>query len=96
MCKDFDDIKYTCQVLVEAEKFGLLEKDFSKGDLGGTFSPINYLAQYLMRNNPKYSNLNLSSPYARGLRKVSEELKQDIMSLKENKYVIIKLNQSYS
>ena len=70
---------------MEAEKFGLLEKNFQCGDFGGTFSPINYLAQYLMRNNPRYSNLNKSSPYARGLKKVSEELKQDILALKENK-----------
>lgn len=54
------------------------------------FNPINILAQYLMRNNPKYSNLLESSPYAKGMRKVIEDLKKEIYSTEENKLAKIK------
>ena len=74
-------------MLLEAEKFGLIDQDFPDDDLGGEFSPINYLAQYLMRNNPRYSHLNKNSPYVRGLQKVLEEMKRDILSPTENKFV---------
>lgn len=52
------------------------------------FNPINYLAQYLMRNNPRYSNFPEASPYVRGLRKVCEELRQ--MMLNQDKLVAMK------
>jgi len=54
------------------------------------FNPINTLAQYLMRNNPKYSNLLESSPYAKGLKKVVEDLKKEIYSTEENQLAKIK------
>lgn len=54
------------------------------------FNPINTLAQYLMRNNPKYTNLLSSSPYAKGLRKVVDDLKKEIYSTEENKLAKIK------
>ena len=52
------------------------------------FNPINYLAQYLMRNNPHYSNFPEASPYARGLRQVYEELRQKILN--EDKLIAMK------
>jgi len=52
------------------------------------FNPINYLAQYLMRNNPRYSNFPEASPYARGLRQVYEELRQKILN--EDKLIAMK------
>lgn len=54
------------------------------------FNPINYLAQYLMRNNPKYSNFVESSPYAKGLHKIIADLKKEIYSTEENKLAKLK------
>lgn len=69
-------------LLMEADKRGLAEKMESDPN----FNPINYLAQYLMRNNPRYSNFSEASPYIRGLRDVSEQLKKELYSLEENRY----------
>lgn len=49
------------------------------------FNPINYLAQYLMRNNPRFSNFSEASPYVRGLREVSEEIKQELFTFEDNR-----------
>ncbi|XP_035826955.1 EF-hand calcium-binding domain-containing protein 5 [Aplysia californica] len=54
------------------------------------FNPLNFLAQYLMRNNPRYSNFAEASPYVRGLREVSEELKQELFTFEDNRLARIK------
>ncbi|XP_059150410.1 EF-hand calcium-binding domain-containing protein 5-like isoform X2 [Physella acuta] len=54
------------------------------------FNPINYLAQYLMRNNPRFSNFAEASPYVRGLREVSEEIKQELFTFEDNRLARIK------
>ncbi|XP_055862074.1 EF-hand calcium-binding domain-containing protein 5-like isoform X2 [Biomphalaria glabrata] len=54
------------------------------------FNPINYLAQYLMRNNPRFSNFSEASPYVRGLREVSEEIKQELFTFEDNRLARIK------
>ena len=63
----------------------MIEKDYDPN-----FNPINFLAQYLMRNNPAFSNFNETSPYVRGLRQVVEELKLEIFHLSDNKLAKVK------
>lgn len=69
------------KVLMEAERRGLTEK----AEADANFNPINYMAQYLMRNNPRYSNFSEASPYIRGLREISETLKTQLFDIEENK-----------
>jgi len=71
------------KLLIEVEKRGLVETQLSDRN----FNPVNFLAQYLMRNNPKYSNFSEASPYIRGLRNVAEQLKQELFQATEYKYV---------
>lgn len=71
------------KLLVEVGRKGLADKD----EPDPNFNPINYLAQYLMRNNPRFSNFSEASPYVRGLRSVGEELKKQLFDLEENRLV---------
>ncbi|KAJ8042730.1 EF-hand calcium-binding domain-containing protein 5 [Holothuria leucospilota] len=74
------------KLLTEAERRGLTDRNESSPD----FNPLNYLAQYLMRNNPRYSNFPEASPYIRGLREVTEELKTHVFSFEDNRLAKIK------
>ncbi|XP_013406765.1 EF-hand calcium-binding domain-containing protein 5 isoform X1 [Lingula anatina] len=74
------------KLLLEVDKRGLAEKE----EQDPNFNPINYLAQYLMRNNPRYSNFSEASPYTRGLRDVSDQLKRELFDLEENRLAKIK------
>lgn len=69
------------KLLMEADKLGLTET----AEFDPNFNPINRLAQYLMRNNPRYSNFSEASPYVKSLREVSEALKAQIFQLEDNK-----------
>ena len=69
------------KLLLEVDKKGLADTEIPDSN----FNPINYLAQYLMRNNPRYSNFSEASPYIRGLREISEELKQQLFDIQENR-----------
>ena len=69
------------KLLNEVQRLDLAEAE----EHDPNFNPINYLAQYLMRNNPRYSNFSEASPYVRGLRKVAEELRLHLFDLDENK-----------
>ena len=69
------------RLLKEVDEKGLSATNRFEPD----FNPINFLAQYLMRNNPRYSNFAEASPYVRGLREVSEELKQELFTFEDNR-----------
>ena len=49
------------------------------------FNPVNYIAQYLMRNNPRYSNSAEAHPYCSTMRDVSEQLKKIAQAIDEKK-----------
>ena len=59
-------------------------------ELTSEFNPINYLGQYLMRNNPQYSNFAEASPYMRGLKQASNELREQVLRLEESKLAKLK------
>lgn len=76
-------------VLREADQRGLCE--FVQNEISGegatlvqmdvNFNPINRLAEFLMRNNPRYNNLTRNiclTPYTRGMQQVMGLLKQDL------------------
>ncbi|XP_046544063.1 LOW QUALITY PROTEIN: EF-hand calcium-binding domain-containing protein 5-like [Haliotis rubra] len=74
------------KLLCEADKRGLSEVAI----MDPNFNPLNFLAQYLLRNNPKYSNFSEASPYVRGLREVAEELRKQLFLLEDNRLARIK------
>lgn len=74
------------KLLNEVEKRGLADSE----GFCPTFNPIDYLAQFLMRNNPRFSNFAEASPYAKGIRKVLEDLKKEVFSLEDNKLAKLK------
>ncbi|MBN3291977.1 EFCB5 protein, partial [Polypterus senegalus] len=83
-------------LLTEAEKRKLLEMGSVDTEVAGrkeprqTFDPLNYLAQYLMRNNPRHCFLNPGGPYAQGLKQVVQELKQGVVDEENNRLAFLK------
>ncbi len=69
------------KVLKEANKRELIVDN--KVDLN--YNPINYLAQFLMRNNPKYNNNNETSSYLHTMRQVYHELREKMFAFQDNK-----------
>lgn len=67
------------KLLNEVSSRGLVESCVQEPD----FNPINFVAQYLMRNNPHYSNFAEAHPYCKTMRQVSEELKRAAYSAME-------------
>ena len=70
------------KLLNEADKKGLAD---GRDKRDPNFNPINFLAQYLMRNNPKYSNFSEASPYVRGLREVTDDLRRELFNIEDNR-----------
>ncbi|XP_072099749.1 uncharacterized protein [Mobula birostris] len=55
------------------------------------FNPINFLAQFLMRNNPRHCNLPKEDSYLLGLQHVTQELKTHVTDVKDNRLASLKL-----
>ncbi len=71
------------KLLKEAQNRNLIDNNHQKVDVN--FNPINYLAQYLLRNNPKYNNQNETSHYVRSMREVYQELRDQMFEIQGNK-----------
>lgn len=69
------------RVLNEAQARDLVQLNRKHDD----FNPINCLAQFLMRNNPKFNNHNETSPYVKTMRELYEELKDQMFFIQGNK-----------
>lgn len=54
------------------------------------FNPVNFIAQYLMRNNPRYSNFAEAHPYCKSMKQVAKELKRLAYSVEEHKLAELK------
>ncbi|KAK6184453.1 hypothetical protein SNE40_006921 [Patella caerulea] len=65
-------------------------QELADKDRNANFNPLNFLAQYLLRNNPKYSNFAEASPYVRGIRQVSEDLRMQLFNMEDNRLAKIK------
>lgn len=58
-------------------------------DIPIKFDPINYLGEYLMRNNPNYIKDSRMSGYQRVMRDVTEDLKIHVPSTICNRYYLL-------
>jgi hypothetical protein len=67
------------QLLKRADDLGVIDAEV----LDERLNPINLLGQYLMRNNPKYSNFAESSPYMKSLKAIQDQLKGKILDASE-------------
>ncbi|KAM9218290.1 LOW QUALITY PROTEIN: EF-hand calcium-binding domain-containing protein 5 [Leptosomus discolor] len=62
------------KLLMEVERKNVLAPDKEPPK----FNPINFLGEYLMRHNPRYSIPTKPGPYLRGMKMVTEELKTEM------------------
>uniref|UniRef100_A0A8C2M2A3 EF-hand calcium binding domain 5 n=1 Tax=Cricetulus griseus TaxID=10029 RepID=A0A8C2M2A3_CRIGR len=70
-------------MLMQVEKRKLLSQD----DIPTKFDPINYLGEYLMRNNTHYIKDPGMSGYQRVMKEVTEELKIHVPDTISNRYI---------
>ncbi|XP_043574357.1 EF-hand calcium-binding domain-containing protein 5-like [Chiloscyllium plagiosum] len=54
------------------------------------FNPINFLAQYLMENNPQYNRPANENPYIHGLKHVVEQLNSHVVDIKYSRLSTLK------
>lgn len=96
ICKDLDDADVYAylidrvlptlvlgleKLLTEVSEWLLVDPETTNG----SFNPINYLAQFLMRNNPRYCSFNEATSYARGLRGAGEQMKLELPHMTDNR-----------
>ena len=74
------------KLLMEASSRNLVTTTEQQPD----FNPVNFVAQYLMRNNPRYSNFEEAHPYCKSMKQVAKELKRVAYSVEENKLAELK------
>ncbi|CAF0711900.1 unnamed protein product [Brachionus calyciflorus] len=74
------------KVLIEAQKKKLIDNN----ETDANFNPINRLAQFLIRNNPRHNSNNETSPYVRTTREVYQQLRDQLYILQKNKLATIK------
>ncbi|KAL7752608.1 hypothetical protein RI367_002142 [Sorochytrium milnesiophthora] len=55
-----------------------------------TFDPINWLGQYLYRNNPSYANYSDASPYISNMQEVAQRLKERLRQLQGERIARLK------
>ncbi|KAJ3196481.1 EF-hand calcium-binding domain-containing protein 5 [Irineochytrium annulatum] len=69
-----------------AAETSLLEPQIDKPP-ESLFNPTNWLAQYLYRNNPRYSNLSesMASPYMQSMTQIGDHLKARLFELQTNR-----------
>ncbi|KAL8619155.1 hypothetical protein ACOMHN_019427 [Nucella lapillus] len=77
------------KLLNAVDERGLADPE-AKGGYDPNFNPLNFLAQYLFRNNPRFSNFSEASPYVHGLRQIAEELKAQLFDMEDNRLARIK------
>eukprot|EP01147_Barroeca_monosierra_P010343 gene10342-2479_t len=69
------------KLLKEADQRKVISEKF----LSGQFNAVNFLAQSLMRNNPRFSNFPDASPYMQSLYRVELELRNRVYELSNDK-----------
>lgn len=73
------------KMLMQVEK----KKFLTEVDIPTKFDPINYLGEYLMRNNPYYIKGSGVSGYQRVIREVTEDLKIHVTNTISNRYNLL-------
>lgn len=69
------------RVLKEAQARQLVAQNKKDAD----FNPVNVLAQYMLRHNPRHNNQNETSSYVRTMREVYQEMKEQMHAMQGNK-----------
>ncbi|XP_030041539.1 EF-hand calcium-binding domain-containing protein 5 [Microcaecilia unicolor] len=73
-------------LLTEVEKRKLLEEDGGQSK----FNPLNFLGQYLMRNNPQFYYCSQPCSYVRGMQQVTQGLKSQTQKVKLSRLTQLK------
>ncbi|KAI6659277.1 EF-hand calcium-binding domain-containing protein 5-like isoform X1 [Oopsacas minuta] len=79
------------RLLMQVVKLGVVDRDVSTSG----FNPINFLAQQLMRNNPRYNTTIENSPYVVGIRLASDEMRRRMFAMEESRLAKIKADAKY-